>query len=215
MSNQVRNKLIKIIEGEIKILWEKEQRTINQYPEYYLSVKVAEKIKIEFSSLSFTMEERAIDLIEDLNETLMKSNLEAIDVEEQDDCFRLEKGAVDLILKKRKRLRHIVEFKRNSKLSDLMDDALRLAWFCCNAPLGHRAETNYLVVITHKSEETLEKNIQKIEDDLTKNILLPNIQVKSFYLDFPDDYFSTRRSSKQQSKYLLVVGRLIEFKYKE
>jgi len=215
MSNQIRNKLISLIEEEVETLWLDEKKTINEYPEYYLSVKVAEGIKTYFSSYSFTMEDRAIDLVSDLNAALRKDELDEINIEKQDERFRLKNGAVDLILKKKNKLRHLVEFKRASKLSSLMEDALRLAWFCCNAPLGHRAETNYLVVITHKSDVSLIKMIEKIENNLSEDIELPNVNVQSYSLNFPDDYFSTRRSVKRKNTKIVVVGRLIEFKYKE
>lgn len=129
-------------------------KSINALPEYFLSVKVAEYLHGQLKTFTFSMEDSIADMAKEIG----------LNISEEPDCFRLN-GKSDLILRgqKRKKLRHVVEFKRNLGLKGIGNDALRLAWICANTPKDHRAEKNFLVAVTHKSEKLFEKRTSDIE----------------------------------------------------
>lgn len=118
-------------------------KSINALPEYFLSVKVAEHLHEHFKSFTFSMEDYIPKMAKEID----------MDISNEPEHFRLN-GKADLILRsqKSKRLKHIVEFKRNLGGKGIKKDAIRLAWICANTPPGHRAEKNFLVAVAHKPE---------------------------------------------------------------
>jgi hypothetical protein len=130
-------------------------KSINALPEYFLSVKVAEYLHGQLKTFTFSMEDSISDMAKEIG----------MNISAEPDCFRLN-GKADLILRGqvRKKLKHVVEFKRNLGLKGIEHDALRLAWFCANTPEGHRAERNFLVAVTHKPKSLFKTRTLEIEE---------------------------------------------------
>lgn len=123
--------------------------------------------------------------------------------------FRInELTRADLVLKSKKseKIKHVIEFKKNIKSAQIKKDSLRLAWLCASAPLGHKLEKNFLVVVSQLEQTLLQKRTEEIAT-LVKEIS-PYITVKFEPVDL-SQFRSTR--SKGQGKHL--SGGVWEFSY--
>lgn len=176
-------------------------KSINALPEFFLAVKVAEYVNEHFSTFTFSMEDRMIHICNEVG----------IDYKKADSEFRINKLArADLVLKskKSKKIKHVIEFKRNIKASQIRKDALRLAWLCASAPPGHKLEKNFLVVVSQLDPKVLDKRTFDISTLVEE--ISPYITVKFESVDL-SQYQSTR--SKGQGKQL--SGGVWEFSYSQ
>ena len=146
--------------------------SINDLPEYYLSVKVAEHVCTTFKSMTFTMEDSVKKF------SLGSGRL--YDVEGHDDKFRLTKGKIDLSIRKKtsnKKIAHFIEFKRSLGKNGLIADALRLAWICRYTVAGHRTERNFLAVVSHAERTLFDTRNKQIVKEI-KSIFGKRINIK-------------------------------------
>lgn len=174
-------------------------KSINALPEYFLSVKTAEYVNEYFSTFIFSMEDSLLSLCEEIG----------IYYEEADPKFRINKNTrADLVLKdfKNNKIKHVVEFKRSLHNSQIKKDALRLAWLCASAPIGHRVEKNYLVAVSTRNDEYFNNMTEKIKFWVEEEI--KNIKVTFESVDI-SDFQSTRENTVGSDLY----GGVWEFKY--
>lgn len=186
-------------------------KSINDLPEYFLSVKVAEKVYNHFKIFTFSMETTVGDLINE------------IDLEVQDSSYNsrlLGKGKVDMVIrsKKNKKVRHLVEFKRHIGLKGLIDDALRLSAVCIFSPPGHRTETNYLVAVTHRDEHILDKRREELQTVVNEQMEELGyeagiVKVTFEKVTFEDEYEKPLTSTKKSRVGSQLQGGVWEFKY--
>lgn len=129
-------------------------QSINALPEYFLSIKVAEFLHSHFKSFTFSMEDTIANLASEFR----------IDISKQREEFRLG-GKVDLTLRvqKSRKIKHVVEFKRNIGAINLQKDALRLGWICENSPVEAPSEKNFLVAVTHRNKSLFDKRTDEIK----------------------------------------------------
>lgn len=161
------------------------QQSLNQQPEYFLSLKVAEAIYGHFKSCMFSMEMSLQDICKDVG----------LNIEEAPTECRIEGlRRADLVVKSAKtdRCRNVIEFKRGVKEGDLLSDARRLAWLCQNAEIGHRMEKNFLVTVTTSSKSVLDARSEVIENMLTDEF--PVVSLKPEYVDL-SQFKSTKSKS--------------------
>lgn len=186
-------------------------KSINDLPEYFLSVKVAEKVYSHFKTFTFSMETTVKELIKEIGlevETL------------RDDSRWSSPGKVDMVIRsaKSKRVKHLVEFKRHIGLEGLVADAQRLSEACILSPLGHRTETNYLVAVTHRDEsllnsrtEELQQAVDQLMDELGYEAGIVKVTFEKGELGDEDSepLFSTKKTRRGFPLY----GGVWEFKY--
>lgn len=190
-------------EGLERAAWDAEMmtgRSLNDLPEYYMAVKVAEHIAGSLTTYSFSLE----DPIERLAAELGIENFPAE--------FR-GGGNADLVLRSAKtgRLKHVVEFKRSISTGEIKKDALRLAKLCMEAPAGHRAEKNFLVAVSHMRERLKMVRAKDIQDWL-KEADMEAITVKTFQPDFAG-YMSTRTSRRDTREVKPLIGMVWQFEF--
>lgn len=186
-------------------------KSINDLPEYFLSVKVAEKVHDHFKIFTFSMETTVGELIDE------------VDLEVEDSSYNsrlLGKGKVDMVIrsKKSKKVRHLVEFKRHIGLKGLIADALRLSAVCIFSPPGHRTETNYLVAVTHRSEHLLDKRrdeLQAVVDEQMEELgyeagIVKVTFEKAMFVDEDNKPLTSTKRSRTGSE---LQGGVWEFKY--
>lgn len=195
----VRKVLAKALYDTSELAYELTGDSINALPEYFLSVKIAEHLHDHFHSFSFSMEDSIPELAEEIG----------MHIEDEPFEYRLT-GKADLVVrsKKSRKLRHVVELKRSLGIDGIRNDALRLAWICANTPLGHRAEKNYLVVATHKSELFFIKRSQEIQKWINESIGEGIVEIVFEPVDLTF-LTSTHRNGRGRS----LFGGVWEFKY--
>lgn len=186
-------------------------KSINDLPEYFLSVKVAEKVHFHFNTFTFSMETTVKELIEKIGLEVEASSK---------DSRLLGQGKVDMVIRsaKSKRVRHLVEFKRHIGLKGLKADALRLSAVCIFSPLGHRTETNYLVAVTHRDESLLHsrtKEMQQAVDQLMDELGYEAGIVKVTFekAELLDEDSKPLLSTKKTRRNFPLYGGVWEFKY--
>lgn len=164
----IRKVLASALENSCAVATELTGKSINALPEFFLAVKVAEFVNEHFSTFTFSIEERLFSICEEVG----------IDCELADPLYRIDKlTRADLVLKskKSKKIKHVIEFKRHLNTSQIRKDTLRLAWLCASAPLGHRLEKNFLVVISHRDSSLFDKRTLDIHNWV--NEVSPHIKV--------------------------------------
>ena len=173
-------------------------RTINDLPEYFLSVKTAEFILEHFDSFTFSMEDTISELVK------------AIDIPDGDKYLTRKTGNVDLTLRNRKthKIKHLVEFKRGFKEEHHLKDIERLAEFCLCSPAGHKVETNFMVMVAPVTAEEMNKRSKQIEKYLSQSFnKLIGVVVE--YIDL-SHYLSTRATKREEHP---LYGAVYELKY--
>lgn len=178
----VRKVLGKAVVNACQVAEDVTGKSINSLPEYFLAVKVAEYLNNHFSTFTFSMEEPLIDLCEEVG-----INHKNVGAE-----YRIDNNTrADLVLKNKKSstIKHIVEFKRYLHVGQLRKDALRLAWICANAPVGHRIERNFLVVVSHREQKAFQKINNDIEEWVSE--VSPILEVRYEPIDL-SQFISTR-----------------------
>ena len=173
-------------------------RSINDLPEYFLSVKTAEFIHQHYDTFTFSMEDSISALIKDIG---MSEALESL---------TRKNGNVDLIIrgKRQTQVKHLVEFKRGFKEENHLKDILRLAEFCRFSPFGHKTEKNYMVMVAPVSAQQMIDRHHSIEQYLYE-IFGNRIGVSVEYVDL-SEHLSTR-ATKHKDKPLF--GAVCELKY--
>lgn len=197
----IRKVLAAGLENSCAVASEITGKSINALPEFFLAVKVAEYVNEHFSTFSFSMEDRMIHICDEVG----------IDYRKADPEFRInELTRADLVLKSKKsnKIKHVIEFKRHLKASQIKKDALRLAWLCASAPLGHRLEKNFLVVVSQLEPKLFDKRSLDISSLVEQ--ISPNITVKFESVDL-SQYASTRSSGVGKT----LSGGVWEFCYSE
>ncbi len=176
-------------------------RSLNHQPEYFLSLKTAEAIHDHFSSYIFSMEVKLEDICADANIAISR-------VPERYRINGLKRA--DLVIKHSRtdRFRHVIEFKRGVKASNLLKDAERLAWLCSKVDLGHKMEKNFLVTVSTYGEEVLSRKTAAIEKMLEKSF--PYVVLKDEYVDLTE-FASTTDKSFGKPLHAMVW----EFRYKQ
>ncbi|TIC85194.1 hypothetical protein [Crenobacter intestini] len=176
-------------------------KSLNDVPEYYMNVLIAEHVYDAFETYTFSLEDQLSDLAKDIGFAL----------DDLDEAYR-GNGRVDLVFrsKRSKKVKHIVEMKRTLAAPALRSDALRLAMLCAKAPNGHRMEKNFLVAIGHHSADTAAQRAQEMQDWLAKSDaeLGKCIEVRFEPVDF-GELVSTRGRGVDNP----LVGGVWEFKY--
>ncbi len=176
-------------------------RSLNIQPEYFLSLKTAEAIHEHFDSYIFSMEVKLEDICDDAG----------IQISQVPERYRINGlKRADLVIKHSRngKFRHVVEFKRGVKASNLLKDAERLAWLCSNVDLGHKMEKNFLVTVTTYGQEVLSRKTDAISAMLDKDF--PFVNLKAEYVDL-SDFKSTGPKTPGKPLHAMVW----EFHYKE
>lgn len=176
-------------------------RSLNVQPEYFLSLKTAEAIHEHFSSYIFSMEVKLEDICDDAG----------IEVSEVPERYRINGlKRADLVIKHSRngKFRHVIEFKRGVKASNLLKDAERLAWLCSNVDLGHKMEKNFLVTVTTYGEKVLDKKTEAISAMLEESF--PYVSLRAEYVDLTD-FHSTGANSLGKPLHAMVW----QFHYKQ
>lgn len=195
----IRKVLASGLESSCSVAQELTGKSVNALPEFFLAVKVAEYVKEHFTSFNFSLEDRMIDICNEVGIEYKSAPAEV----------RIDKlTRADLVLKSKKtnKIKHVVEFKRHISITQIKKDALRLAWLCASAPLGHRVEKNFLVVISHKAPSLFGKRTSDILSEVKK--ISPNVTVKFEAVDL-SHYQSTHAKGGGRNLY----GGVWEFAY--
>ncbi len=192
-----------LVEGVLEAAKEAMTKTgcsVNDLPEYFMAVKVADHIFDTMQTYAFTMEDSFQALCEEVG------------IEQLPEECR-GSGRADLVLRDRKsrNVKHVVEFKRSIKKAELKKDAIRLAALCQQAPSGYLVEKNFLVAVTHASAELASYRDDEISDWL-RDVELENVTVKSFPVDL-SNFKSTRMTRNGELSGRKLVGRVWQFKY--
>ena len=176
-------------------------RSLDQQPEYFISLKTAEAIHENFNSYIFSMEVRLEDVCLDAG----------IPISEFPKEYRINGlKRADLVIRHSKngRFRHVIEFKKGVKVSSILDDARRLAWLCQNVHFGHKMEKNFLVTVTRYGENVLKKKT-KIINDMLKNSF-PLVELTDEYVSL-EKFKSTKPSLHGKPLHAMVW----EFQYRD
>lgn len=173
--------------------------SVNDLPEYFMAVKVADHIFDTMQTYAFTMEDSFQDLCEEIG------------IEELPEECR-GSGRADLVLRglKTGRVRHVVEFKRSIKKAEIKKDAIRLAKLCELAPEQHRIEKNFLVAVTHASDDVAVTREVEINEWLAA-AEIQGVMVKTIEIDL-SEYVSTRKKRNGELSGRELVGRVWQFK---
>lgn len=164
-----------------------------------MAVKVADYLHKEMQVITFTMEDSYQDLCKEIG------------VDNLSDEFR-GNGRADLVLRSKTGLvRHVIEFKRSIKKTEIKKDAIRLAKLCQQASARRRIEKNFLVAITHATVDLVVGREEEIRAWLSK-ARLKNIEVKTFDVNL-GKFKSTRIKRNGEKSDSALVGRVWQFKY--
>lgn len=176
-------------------------RSVNDLPEYFLSVKAAEFIHKHYDSFTFSMEDTIHAIAND------------IEMDKELKHITRQQGKVDLIIRgsQRSRVKHLVEFKRGFKKENHLKDILRLAEFCRYSPFGHKTEKNYMVMVAPVTEKQMRER-HKLICDYLDEIFGERIKVSVEYVDLTE-FKSTRPSKRKADKTL--YGGVWELKYSD
>ena len=200
-TRSVRKVLARAVKVSAHSAYDLTGRSINDLPEYFLSVKVAEEVHKHFKSFTFSMETPMSQLVE---ETQM-------DIEGECPSLRLGgKGKVDMVIRgnKSNNVKHIVEFKKHIGVKEIEKDALRLAAICLCTPGGHKAEKNFLVVVTHRNEALL-----NVRDINIKALISEKFGEGTIKVTFEKIDLSPLKSTKSNGINWPLLGGVWEFKY--
>ena len=163
-------------------------RSINDLPEYYLSVKAADFLHNSFKKYTFSMEDSMKEISIDIGIA-------------DDDLLEIPRcnGKVDLVVRsqKLKEVRHLIEFKRSPREIGIIKDILRLAAVCLYSPAGHKVETNFMVVIAPVSRKQLENRTMRLTKKLHEEFGTL-IKLSANYVDLQNQ-ISTRSASKKKN----------------
>lgn len=192
-----------LVEGVKKAAEEAVAKTgcsVNDLPEYFMAVKVADHVFDTMQTYAFTMEDSFQTLCEEVG------------IEQLPEECR-GSGRADLVLRSLKtgRVRHVVEFKRSIKKAELKKDAIRLAKLCQLAPEQHRIEKNFLVAVTHASDGVAADRELEIREWLDEADLA-DVAVKAIEIDL-SEYLSTKMKRNGEQSGRELVGRVWQFKY--
>ncbi len=176
-------------------------RSVNDLPEYFLSVKAAEFIHEHYDSFTFSMEDTIHAIANDIG------------MDEELQNITRQQGKVDLIIRgsRRSRVKHLVEFKRGFNKENHLKDILRLAEFCRYSPFGHKTEKNYMVMVAPVTDTQMKERHKLICEDLNDKFG-ERIKVSVEYVDL-SDFKSTRPSKRKSGKTL--YGGVWELKYSD
>ncbi|QYK04740.1 hypothetical protein [Shewanella zhangzhouensis] len=196
----IRQQLVEGVKKAAREAVDKTGCSVNDLPEYFMAVKVADHVYETMQTYAFTMEDS------------FQSICDEVGIEELPEECR-GNGRADLVLRsvKTRRVRHVVEFKRSIKKAELKKDAIRLAKLCQHAPSQHRIEKNFLVAVTHASDDLAIAREDEIKEWLADS-QIDDVAVKAIEIDL-SDHSSTRFKRTGEISGRPLVGRLWQFKY--
>lgn len=135
-------------------------RSLKQAPEYLMVVNAAAYLTDLFPQLGFRLEMPVREL---LDSRLIEKNIK--------NKTSLARGRFDLLLTHRRSgtPRHIVEFKRSVKLSELEKDIKRICKISSAAKIDCRLQSGFIVAISTLSKKTIEQRTQKLKSTVGKD----------------------------------------------
>ena len=171
-------------------------RSINDLPEYFLSVSIARYVHQHFKTKTFSMEDTVKSMCEDL---------------ELDGRYISRPGNMDIVVRSQRKgdVKHVIELKRTYGLQGHKDDMLRLAEICWLAHGGHTLETNYMVMVSAATDTAVagrEETIRRYIDEEFKG----RITLKRETVSFEDSLVSTRKGKTNQRP---LKGEVWELRY--
>jgi len=158
-------------------------RSINDLPEYFLSVFIARYIQQHYKSFTFSMEDSVSSICEDLSL----------------DARRIERpGKVDIAIRSQKRggVKHLIELKRAYGEKGHVADIERLADFCMLAPEGHSLSTNYMVLVTAATPYVSELREVYLRE-YVNHVYRGNISLKREQIKLSPSLKSTRKGKTE------------------
>lgn len=171
-------------------------RSINDLPEYFLSVSIARFVHQHFKTLTFSMEDSVSSIC----------NQMAIDYD-----FIERPGNVDIAVRSQRtgQVKHIIELKRSYGLDGHYADIERLADFCMLAPVGNSLSTNYMVLMTAATLSTSNQREERIKNFVDETYH-GRIALKREIVKFCPSMKSTRPSKKRNRQ---LTGEVWEVRY--
>jgi len=145
------------------------RRSINDLPEYFLSVSIARYVQQYYKTFTFSMEDSVSSICKELD---------------LDEGFVERPGKVDIVVRSQQRgfAKHIIELKRGYGEKGHVADIERLADFCMLSPSGHSLSTNYMVMVSAATPYVSKKReaflLDYINDLYHGNIALKREPVK-------------------------------------
>ncbi len=171
-------------------------KSINDLPEYFLSVFIARHVHQHFKTFTFSMEDtvKAICASEEIDEALIS-----------------RPGKVDIVVRSQRtgNIRHIIELKRSYNVEGHIADIVRLAEFALAAPTGHPLERNFMVMMAAASESASDARWQRISE-LIKNQFNDKISLICTPILLEEGMLSTRKGRTNDK---LLMGEVWEVKY--
>lgn len=171
-------------------------KSINDLPEYFLSVFIARHVHQHFKTFTFSMEDtvKAICASEEIDEALIS-----------------RPGKVDIVVRSQRtgNIRHIIELKRSYNIEGHIADIVRLAEFALAAPTGHPLERNFMVMMAAASESASDARWQRISE-LIKNQFNDKISLICTPILLEEGMLSTRKGRTNDK---LLMGEVWEVKY--
>tara|TARA_Y100001960_G_scaffold88983_1_gene95449 strand:+ start:911 stop:1435 length:525 start_codon:yes stop_codon:yes gene_type:complete len=171
-------------------------KSINNLPEYFLSVFIARHVHQHFKTFTFSMEDtvKAICASEEIDEALIS-----------------RPGKVDIVVRSQRtgNIRHIIELKRSYNVEGHIADIVRLAEFALAAPTGHPLERNFMVMMAAASESASDARWQRISE-LIKNQFNDKISLICTPILLEEGMLSTRKGRTNDK---LLMGEVWEVKY--
>ena len=171
-------------------------KSINDLPEYFLSVFIARHVHQHFKTFTFSME--------DTVKAICAS-------EEKDEALISRPGKVDIVVRSQRtgNIRHIIELKRSYNVEGHIADIVRLAEFALAAPTGHPLERNFMVMMAAASESASDARWQRISE-LIKNQFNDKISLICTPILLEEGMLSTRKGRTNDK---LLMGEVWEVKY--
>lgn len=125
-------------------------RSINDLPEYFMSVSIARYVHQHFKTLTFSMEDSTASICESL---------------EIESEHITRPGNVDIAIRSQRtgKVRHVVELKRGYGIKGHLADIERLAELSLSATSQHPLERNYMVIVASPTESGVKARREKIE----------------------------------------------------
>ncbi len=164
------------------------KESLNALPEYYMVVKVAEKLNDAMTTFGVRFE------------VPMEMLLAEMGLQKEEVQLSRQSGKADLVLSSQKN-RYVVEFKRSINSKSLRQDTIRLAQLCLLSGQQGWNSKNYLVAITARDVETVNKREEDMADWLKQeNKQLAKVKVKAVPIEGLEKYTNTRPSGNKLTK---------------
>jgi len=173
-------------------------KSINDLPEYFLSVFIARHVHQHFKTFTFSMEDtvKAICASEEIDEALIS-----------------RPGKVDIVVRSQRtgNIRHIIKLKRSYNVEGHIADIVRLAEFAVAAPAGHPLERNFMVMMAAASESASEARWGRM-CELIKNQFNDKISLICTPISLDEEMLSTREGRTNDKP---LMGEVWEVRYED